>query len=838
VASLLNISVPDDLATYPEHVADDGPPAWIAAIILLVATGAVYYHALAVPFLFDDVVGIKGNESIYSLWPLIGSTNRPGPLNAVRDLPTSGRPLVNLSFALNYAVGDDNPVGYHAANVAIHFLTALLLWAIVRRVLRLPYFAGRFDSSVGWLALASALLWALHPLQTEAVVYTTQRTELMVAMFYLATLYCSLRYWGDGTRRTAWLALAVFASLAGMASKEVMVSAPLMVLLFERTFVAGSLVKALRRSWPLYVGLASTWLLLVMLNLAAPRGKSAGFGLGPPLVTWWLTQSEVVLIYLKLVVWPRPLLIHYHLPYLRTFADARMYVIPILLFAVIALVLLWKNKPTGFLFAFVFAILIPTSAIPILTEMGAERRMYLPLAVLIIFFVVGGYALIEKLMRSKTGAARPIYNSNLARVAPVGIVFVLALTFGVVSARRVLAYDDVLTLWDDVLRHQPENYLAHTARGMLLNNLGRRPEAIDELHRAVALKPDHPVALNNLGIALDQVGQHDEAIDAFRSALQLAPNYLATSDNLCHTLLQLGRLPEAIQQFQSALRLKPGNSSTHNNLAGALNRAGRPNEAIEEYQAALALNNEDPHFHSNLAAVLTQMGRYGEAIDQFREALRLSPDSFAAHYGLGTALLHTGRMSEALDELHAALALKPDDPPALNTLGAALLQAGMYPEAQQSIERAIQLQPDYAVARNNLGQVFARTGDIPHAIEQFRMATEQDTKFSGAQISWALILSARGDFKESIEHFEKAIQLGADTADIRNNLGDSYRKSGDTARAIEQYEIAVKLDPSFMLGYANLAQTLAMVDRSKEALAISEKAMEAARATGQQEALE
>jgi tetratricopeptide (TPR) repeat protein len=129
-------------------------------------------------------------------------------------------------------------------------------------------------------------------------------------------------------------------------------------------------------------------------------------------------------------------------------------------------------------------------------------------------------------------------------------------------------------------------------------------------------------------------------------------------------------------------------------------------------------------------------------------------------------------------------------------------------------------------------------GDVPQAIEQFRRAAEQDAKFSGAQISWALILSARGDFKESIEHFEKAIQLGADTPDMHNNLGDAYRKSSDTARAIEQYEIAVKLNPSFMLGYANLAQTLAMVDRSKEALAISDKAMEAARLTGQQEALE
>jgi tetratricopeptide (TPR) repeat protein len=129
-------------------------------------------------------------------------------------------------------------------------------------------------------------------------------------------------------------------------------------------------------------------------------------------------------------------------------------------------------------------------------------------------------------------------------------------------------------------------------------------------------------------------------------------------------------------------------------------------------------------------------------------------------------------------------------------------------------------------------------GDVSHAIEQFRLAAEQDDRFSGAQINWALALSAQGKFSESIEHFDKAIELGADSPELRNNLGDAYRKSGDTKQAIEQYEIAVRLNPSYMQGYANLAQTLALVDRSQEALTIADKAMEIAQKTGQQEALE
>src|SRR5207253_2214235 len=101
--------------------------------------------------------------------------------------------------------------------------------------------AGRFNLSAGWLAPAVALIWALHPLQTETVIYATQRTELLMALFYLATLYCSMRYWLTADSRATWLVLAILACLCGMASKEVMVTAPVMVLLFERTFIAGSL---------------------------------------------------------------------------------------------------------------------------------------------------------------------------------------------------------------------------------------------------------------------------------------------------------------------------------------------------------------------------------------------------------------------------------------------------------------------------------------------------------------------------------------------------------------------------------------------------------------------
>jgi protein O-mannosyl-transferase len=828
-------------------------PAWLAAVLLVVPIGATYFHSLQVPFIFDDVVGVEKNESLYSLWPLIGSINHRGPLNPAPDTPLSGRPLVSLSFALNHAIGGDSPATYHALNVLIHFLSAMLLWAIVKRTLRLPYFKNQYEPSASWLALATALIWALHPLQSEAIVYITQRTELMMAMFYLATLYCSLRYWsslplpsgegrGEGffsspTLRATWLSLAFCACLCGMASKEVMVSAPIMMLLFDRTFVSGSLAKALRRSWPLYAALASTWLLLLALNISTPRGITAGFGHGPPLITWWMTQSQMLLMYFKLVVWPWPLLIHYQLPYLETFGSAWPYVLPVVLLGLATLVLLWRNEPLGYLGFWVFAILAPTSLVPVLTEMGAERRMYLPLAAFVSWFVVAGHVLVRKLIKFIIPNSSEPHNAIVPLSLCLAPLLGVSLILGLFSSIRVSAYLDELSLWDDVLHFQPENYVAHIGRGLLLAQSGRKSEAVDEIQMAARAKPDHPVALNNLGLAFKKTGQDEQAIESLQSALKLEPDYKEALLNLAGTLADIGRFPEAIENLRHALRLHPEDAVAHNNLANTLARAGRPAEAIVEFQAALALNDDDSHVHSNMASALTQIGRFQEAIDHCHKALRLCPDCFDAHHNLGTALLHAGRFPEAVAELRAAVAVNPDEPTALNTLGAALLQVGAYQEAAEQIRHALRIRPDYAVAHNNLGQALARTGQVPQAYDEFRRAIESDSHFVSAHVSWALVLSSQGEFVEASRHLEKAIALGNDQSDIHNLLGDCYRKSGSMEKAIEQYRAAVRQKPDYMAAHANLAQTLALVHRSKEAVEAADKAIEIARSKAKLEEL-
>jgi tetratricopeptide (TPR) repeat protein len=480
----------------------------------------------------------------------------------------AARPLVNLSLAVNYHFGQLNPRGYHVFNVAIHMLVAILLWAIVRRTLRLPSLHGRFDRAEGLIAVLVALLWAVHPLATEAVAYVTQRTELMMAMFYLATLYSSLRYWDAATpaARITWLVAAVLAALAGAASKEVIVSVPVIVLLFERTFLSRSFRDIVQRSWPLYLGLMASWVLVLALQVAAPRSDSAGFSTGLPAHVWWFTQAKVLLLYFKLVVWPWPLAIHYELPYLTTFGEAWLYLLPVALLAIATLILLWKRRAAGFLAACVFAVLAPTLVVPIPTEIAAERRMYLPLAALVAAAVVGGCAVWRR--------------AALPKVAMCALALVLVLVASLVSARRLAAYGDPVVLWKDVLVHQPGDFIAHNNFGKALLETDRPEQALTHFQRAVELEPEYIDALFNCGNVLAQLGRLEEAAAAYERAVKLRPEFPEAWANLAAVYSRLGRPVQALAAAEHGLEAA---RSTNQSAA-----AERIDAWLKDYRAWLA----------------------------------------------------------------------------------------------------------------------------------------------------------------------------------------------------------------------------------------------------------
>ena len=364
--------------TTPEPVKGLG---WRAAGIVLVAFLA-YSNSFSGPFILDDVLSIVENDQIRE-WSQLGTVLFPE-----RELPTAGRPLVNVSFAVNYALDGLNVRGYHLFNLLCHLGSGLLIFGIVRRTLRQPRLKERFGASSLNLGFAASILWTLHPLNTEAVNYLTQRTELMMALFYLLTVYASVR--AGQSRSRAWSALAVVACAAGMACKESMVTAPVMVVLYDAVFVFGSLKGAFRERGGFYATLSLAWVVLAAVMWSGPRVHSAGFTSGLHPWTYLLNQTVMITRYLRLAVWPDALVVNYGWPLELALRDVLPYALLITGLLVVTAVALVRRPMWGYLGAWFFVTLAPTSSIvPIVTEVGAERRMYLPLVALVVLAVVG-----------------------------------------------------------------------------------------------------------------------------------------------------------------------------------------------------------------------------------------------------------------------------------------------------------------------------------------------------------------------------------------------------------------------------------------------------------------
>lgn len=568
--------------------------------ILAVAVVAVYANSFSGPFLFDDVLSIGENPTIRRLWPPIAPLSPPSG----QGLTVEGRPLLNFSFALNYALGGVAPWGYHFVNLAIHVLAALTLFGLVRRTL-----TPSFSATSTVIAFGAALLWALHPLQTQAVTYLVQRAESLMGLLYLMTLYL-FRLGSDASllpARHLAFAGAVLACALGMATKEVMVTAPVIVLLYDRTFVSGSFAAALRSHARLYLALAATWLLLAVLVFGSgDRGGTIGSAAG---IAWWqfaLSQSHAVLHYVRLTIWPSPLIFDYG-PNLVSLSTAAPYLL--LSFALLTLtgLALWRRPPLGFLGAWLFVILSPTSSVVGGTrQMIVEHRMYLPLAAL-------------------TVATALAAHRYLGRRHLLAIVLVAA-ALGAATVRRNSDYGSALALYRDTVTKRPGNGFARY----------------------------------NLGKAYADAGRHLEAVAEFTESARLIPGAAPTHFNLANSLVALGRNAEGRTRYEAALRLDPGFAKAHFNLGNLLLATDEKLAALGHFEAAVELSPGDLAARTNFGGVLLELGRLDEARTELEMVARAQPDSAEAHFGLGTIALLQHRGPEAVRAFETVLRLRPD----------------------------------------------------------------------------------------------------------------------------------------------------------------------------------
>ena len=698
-----------------------------AACIIVVAGFIAYHNSFAGVFLFDEGKEIVNNEAIRRL------------SDPIRILLATQRPLVNLSLAVNYALGGLRPGGYHFVNLAIHIVSALTLLGLVRRVVHQLSARSR-----NGLALMAALVWVVHPLNTQAVTYVIQRAESMMAMYYLLTLYLLLR--GAEAARSAsslhssaplhlknrvpdtvfpsrareeavgtnpkflmqwnsrwWYVVAVCACALGMASKPIMVTAPVVALLFDRAFLAGTFRDALRRRWKVYVGLAATWSVLVAFGVlrttfgtATREGAAAGFAFGgiTPL-EYALTQLWALCTYLRLAIVPYPQCFDYGWPIIRDAVTLAACGSVILGLVGATAVGLWKNRWWGFLGAMFFLVLAPTSSIIPIRDTIFEHRMYLPLACVVVVFVVAIHAAFA---RATTGFERA---ALIRKRALVGLCVVIVVGYSALTIARNRLYHSEITMWEDVVRKRPDNARAYDALGAIHDFAGRKDKAIELYQKSLTLRPDYINSRFNLGAALIARGRVEEGIAEYRSVLEQDPAHPVVRFSLGEALLGGGDA-QGMALIREGLQKNPNVPTGHFVLGNALMLARDFDGAVAAYRESAKLRPTYAEAYYGAGNALMQLNRLDEAVAAFRQSLRLEPNRPGTLNNLGNVLARLERWSEAEEALRGALQIDPNHVNARFALGGVLRRTGRSSEAAAEYERILQLYPGHAPARQAL----------------------------------------------------------------------------------------------------------------------------------------
>jgi protein O-mannosyl-transferase len=654
--------------------------AHFLGLIIFFVGALVYSNSLRGVFLLDDASSIAGNPTIRDL-------SRLGDIFSTRAFVTvQSRPILNLSLALNYAISGTNVWSYHLFNILTHIASGLFLFGIIRRVFEIKAEALSLSQTQGiGLSFIIALIWTVHPLHTESVTYIIQRAESLMGFFFLGTFYFFVRGVQEMSK-TKWYMLSVVFCALGMATKEVMVTAPVLILLLDKSYFTGNFRKALTTKKNYYLGLlGSLGIVLVLVILSGGnRGGTIGFGTGVPWLQYEKTQCEALVRYIALSVWPHPLVFEYGTFTSNELSQWLPWALVLLPIIAISLWALYFKPRVGFISAWFFCILAPTSLVPGTSQMIVEHRMYLPLVAVI---VIGIWFLWIFLKKQFSGAVA--FNYLLI----FGIMSTTIL--GAVTLSRNADYNSAFGMWKKTTEQRPGNALAHVmlaeeyvARGddsealkhyktalSIYPTLYIAQEEIALLYirnnkinlakehnlEALRLFPNYPDALNSYGVICMRLNQVNQALDYFSRAISYKPNLTDAYYNKGNAYASLNRHEEAIDSFKKALTLNPNLASAYFNLGNSYSALDRKQDAIDAYTAAVKLRSIYPVAELNIANLDVQLGKLDEAVIHYNQAIRQKPNYIDALNNLAVVLVNQGKIEDSVKLLKLAIEANPEE---------------------------------------------------------------------------------------------------------------------------------------------------------------------------------
>lgn len=564
--------------------------AWIHIAFICLTVLAVYSNTFTMDFVWDDFLNIKDNTFIRSLANIPRMFTTDAAFGSATDISASPyyRPLFKISLALDFFLWKEWALGYHLTNTLLHMMVSALVYLFSVKVLRLP-----------GAALIAALVFAVHPVHSEAVAWISARNELICALFMLVSLIFYIRF--REKSRIGDMAISLTTFFLSLLAKEMSITLPAIILLLEICCGGEPLRKKIRI--PMLFCFATIPYFLLRMKVLAIADWGAF-----PLTERVYTSFGLITEYLRLLIFPANLKVFYDIPMKSTFFTLKV-IIPFLLLivALVATVFTWKiDRRVFFSLTWVFITLTVVSGIPVVLApaLMAERYLYIPSVGIAMFSGIVSFLIVERMGNAqlfrRLSISFPVRSGNFYVMVWMPILAVLA----ALNFQRNFTWENNQVFTTRWVQDAPGDSGGHINLGAIHERQGRHDEAAREYRKALSLRPNSLEAHINLGIVYDKTGRVNEAEREYEAALQLDPNFPELYYNLGMLYLRQDRFADAEKAFLRVITLNPGSADAHNNLGLIYSAKGQTSKSVEHLEEAIRLNPDNELYRKNLADVL------------------------------------------------------------------------------------------------------------------------------------------------------------------------------------------------------------------------------------------
>ncbi|MEP9410491.1 MAG: tetratricopeptide repeat protein [Candidatus Brocadia sp.] len=581
---------------------------WCPILIIVATSQLVYLNSLSNQFTYDDEFTIVNNYFIktWSNLPLLFSKEYfkfSGEL--------SYRPVVTLAYFIDYALWKLNPWGFHLINSLLHTLNSVLVFFLLTQL---------FNHRV--VAFIATLIFSCHPVLSEAVNAVSYREDLLGAAFFLAAFLLYLKTTKAEGRFTPLYFASLICYLFGVFSKEMAVTLPLLVFLYDITFTKKpNLGYKLIHYYPGFIFVTAFYLTIRFVILHNPVESHISYP-GNSIFVNFMTMSRVLASYIKLFFFPFNLCADYVVPYACSPSDASFILSFVILstVAVITYRMFFHSKGAFFSLVWFFISLLPVLNIVPIENIMAERYLYLPI---LGFCMLGGTLIVHQ--NNRFGLFDKKNRFLLWNIVTITILIIVLIIFSVTTIRRNFIWLDQTVLWSDTAKRSPDSFKAHNNLGNIYRDAGKLDEAIAEFKHALTLY-DYIDAHNNLGVTYRKKGMLDEAMLEYQKALGLNPRYPYAHNNLGVLYAKSNLLDLAITEFHNAVSSKPDYSDAHNNLGATYIRKGLYEKGIQECLEAIKYNDLYKDAYYNLSAAYFNSKQFDRALETCGIVLSIDPN--------------------------------------------------------------------------------------------------------------------------------------------------------------------------------------------------------------------